>query len=78
MCAHACVWLRAVLGGLGRSWVALGSSWGGLGLVLGGLGSLLGGLGSLLGRLGALLGDAEFLTAASTKSKIEEITVESS
>ena len=46
----------AVLGGLGRSWVALGSSWGGLGSLLGGLGSLLGRLGSLLGRLGAILG----------------------
>ena len=45
----------AVLGGLGRSWVALGSSWGGLGSLLGGLESLLGGLGSLLGRPGAVL-----------------------
>ena len=38
----------AVLGGLGRSWVALGSSWGGLGVLLGHLGVLLGRLGSLL------------------------------
>ena len=45
----------SVLGGLGRSWVALGSSWGGLGSLLGGLESLLGGLGSLLGRPGAVL-----------------------
>ena len=46
----------AVLGGLGRSWVALGSSWGALGSLLGRLGSLLGGLESLLGGLGSLLG----------------------
>ena len=50
----------AVLGGLGRSWVALGLSWGGLGSVLGGLGSLLEVLGrfwATLGRSWVVLGD---------------------